>query len=355
MRQLFLHIGTNKTGSSFIQTVLTHNKEYLIQEGFYLPDSKFDQMMLDGNITPGNGHNLAKSLHNEDFENIIKELDNHFEEAEKLNLSKVLLSNEVIIRLFANNSILELLDRACKELNISSVNCLGIIRDLPGHSLSLYRHRAKYGDYANLQKWFQEDYEFLRVTRDFLKNKFHYNWNFILQPYQKSSTFIIDKVLCKFLMITNNQLVIPQNQRINASLSLDQIRLLQWLKRTNPYNAKKLSIEWQKRTVKRTNSQKLVSYFQNQLEIYLSQNSELLHEVESLLEFELREENKNTEVEEMASWEYPTISEEEYHVLLANYKKDWEFWARKFKEKFNIHKKESFRFNSDRYGGNLQP
>jgi len=106
---LYLHVGTNKTGSSFLQTVLAQKKNELINKGVYVPSSRWDSRMLKGKISPGNGHKLAKNLAAEDKSSTTKFLEDISRRANNKNAAKVILSNEILIRLFSNRDILDIL------------------------------------------------------------------------------------------------------------------------------------------------------------------------------------------------------------------------------------------------------
>ena len=61
MAKLLLHIGHGKTGSSFIQSVLSQNHEKLINEGILYPRHTNDDKAKEGQVTNGNGLILLNS------------------------------------------------------------------------------------------------------------------------------------------------------------------------------------------------------------------------------------------------------------------------------------------------------
>ena len=54
---LYLHIGTEKTGSSHLQSLSAINRDLLKKSGIWFPEAeKRDNMLLSGDISAGNAH-----------------------------------------------------------------------------------------------------------------------------------------------------------------------------------------------------------------------------------------------------------------------------------------------------------
>ncbi len=225
--ELFVHIGTNKTGSSFLQSSLILNRDFLENNGYYLASSKWDQEMLESKITPGNGHQFAVCLAEENEIKLKEYLSTLLKDARNKNLKRIILSNEILIRLFSNIKILELLKKVCSHFDLQKINFLVIIRNPYEHALSLYKHRAKYGDHCDYSTWFKEDYETLRLFKPFLNHYHLFGINFHFRVYQKNSDFLL-KVLYEDFLKCKIPPILPARE-VNASLSLNQIRILQHL------------------------------------------------------------------------------------------------------------------------------
>lgn len=230
--ELFVHIGTNKTGSSFLQSSLILNRKFLENNGYYLASSKWDQEMLESKITPGNGHQFAVCLAEENEVKLKEYLGTLLKEARNKKLRRIILSNEILIRLFSNAHILELLKKVCNHFDLRMVNFLVIIRNPYEHALSLYKHRAKYGEHGDYSTWFEEDYETLRLFKPFLNHYNLFGINFHFRVYQKNSDFLL-KVLYEDFLKCNIPSVLPSKE-VNASMSLNQIRVLQHLVKSYP-------------------------------------------------------------------------------------------------------------------------
>jgi hypothetical protein len=224
---LYLHIGTNKTGSSFLQSSLLLNVPILENSGFYLPPSQWDGQMRDGIITPGNGHELAKLLSAENADGLRKYLKQLVVAAERRQADKLILSNEVLIRLFSNPAVLQQLENIAQKVGIHSINCLCFLRNPYQHALSLYKHRAKSGQFPNYTSWFEHDYETLRLFKSFLDHfrRFSMKWTFRI--YQPDSDYLVHTFYREFLQFDRS--VKYPEKKINTSLTLNDIRLIGWM------------------------------------------------------------------------------------------------------------------------------
>lgn len=224
--KLFVHIGTNKTGSSYLQSTITLNKKILQESGVYVPDSKWDDKMIQGVITPGNGHELAKILVNKNTaDKLFAYLNQIRNAALNFGCEKVLLSNEILIRIFSEPQILNDFETASQKAGFEEVHCLTFLRNLYGHALSLYKHRAKSGKNENYKTWFESDYETLRLFNPLMENLKNSKLSFKFVPFEKDSKKIIQR-FSEWIVIENHKLKLFENS-VNPSLTLNQIKWLQ--------------------------------------------------------------------------------------------------------------------------------
>jgi hypothetical protein len=279
--ELFLHVGINKTGSSAIQSSMAINARELREWGVYIPYSKWEQEMMAGKITPGNGHQLAKALAEEDGDKVSKHLNQVKTEAQKYNCTKVVLSNEVLIRLFSNETILKLLSNEAKKIGFVSINVLCFLRNIYEHGLSLYKHRAKSGKYLNYSNWLNSNYETLRVFEPFLCHyqKYDFDWQFRLYPKDSQELLAI---LYKDFMGVN----LPAKsfkQEVNPSLTLNNIRIIQFLEYHFPGINRKLYPELI--NINKTTSENgyLLNRFNSAIEYYLLNHAEVINKFKRLL------------------------------------------------------------------------
>ncbi|MDZ7755183.1 hypothetical protein [Rhodohalobacter sp.] len=67
--KIYLHIGTEKTGSSHLQSIAGINRERLTNEGIWFPKAeKLEQQLLKGEISAGNAQDITDALNADDFE-----------------------------------------------------------------------------------------------------------------------------------------------------------------------------------------------------------------------------------------------------------------------------------------------
>ena len=222
---LFLHVGTNKTGSSFIQTFLIRNKARLQSDGVFLPASRSDQRMKEGKISPGNGAKLAEILAREDRKELRIYLGSVIRDGRAQGADKILLSNEVLIRLFSNQAILKLLKEVATEVGFAQIRFLCFLRNPHDHALSLYKHRAKFGAHCDFTGWFEKDYETLRLFGEFLGYFDDKENKWLFRLYKKDSDYLIDVCTREWLGITIPSGTVPG--AVNRSLSLTEIYLMQ--------------------------------------------------------------------------------------------------------------------------------
>ncbi len=231
--ELFIHIGTNKTGSSYLQTLSARNQSYLIENKIYFPIYERGEEMLAGKITAGNAKELAESLLEYKASRVKKYLQKALNGAKKYGCTKVFLSNERIVNSLVLKDRSELLFKIATQVGFKSVNCLLFLRDPVSHAISLYRHKAKSGKILDFKVWLEKNYETLEVIKklpDIIDSIQYINWH--LEKYDKNSE-IIQKILfddwLKVSLPSTNY-----NLKVNESLSISELKIIQTLESTFP-------------------------------------------------------------------------------------------------------------------------
>jgi len=277
--ELYIHIGTNKTGSSYLQSTITLNRATLLSQGVYAPKSKWDDSMLKGLITPGNGHELALIVTSEDRKIKLQKYFNRImEEAKAERCSKVLLSNEMLIRFFSDSEILNDLEIMAKKAGFTKIHYLAYFRNLYEHALSLYKHRAKFGKHPEYALWFRTDYETLRLLQPLLTNIKSSSSEFTFVPYEKESGKIINRC-SNWLKLNPESLELFKNE-VNPSLTLNQINWIQTVNERYDGIAPKLYKVLTK-TKGSEENERLVSTFFDTASSYFEQYQLLIHEFKS--------------------------------------------------------------------------
>jgi hypothetical protein len=294
--ELYLHVGTNKTASSYTQSLLTINKTGLQKQKFYVPDSKWDQQMVDGIISPGNGHQLAKYLCEKDPSiHLLKYFGDLINQSQSKSCNRVVLSNEILIRLFSDPYVLSQFQQSALKAGFASINILCVLRNPYQHALSLYKHRMKGGNFLDIQDWLETNYETMRLFKVFLthfKDYDHIQWKF--RAYRRDSNYL-SKVFFKDFLNTDIELFQPKQRQVNPSMPLKGLRLMSMLKKIDRVFPQALYTAFLNKDFKINESEFLVWTFYLKYDEFLkSKFSKTYHDLSLLLENnENREEFNN--------------------------------------------------------------
>ena len=229
--KLFLHIGTEKTGSSYLQTLLALNREQLISKKIFYPNAgKREMDMLSGKISPGNGKELALLLKDENYNGVKKLLQGHMKNAAKKNCASILLSNENLLEYISHESVYENLIKSCDEIQFEWSKLLLVLRDPVDQALSLYKHRTKNGKALAINSWLKSGYHLPDILDRFLS----INNNKVNHSVRKYSTKKGE--LEKIMFVDWLQIQMPKvalQKKVNPSLTLSELYFLKKLNEKN--------------------------------------------------------------------------------------------------------------------------
>ena len=168
--QLKIHIGTEKTGSSFLQSVAARNREFLKKEGIWFPDAgKREKDLIGGNTSPGNAQPFSDALSFHDYKKAEKWLKKRAEETHKNGCKVLLLSNELLVLTLAKKGVWRLFLEITNSLGFGSISYFLVLRDPVDLALSLYKHRAKNGNAAAIEVWIASSFHYTEGLRGFFK------------------------------------------------------------------------------------------------------------------------------------------------------------------------------------------
>ena len=223
---LYIHCGIHKTGSSFLQTMFVRNRDLLGSRGIHYPKSEKEFEMLNGEITPGNGIHLAKALIQK--EKVVELLIHDLAELRRMGLHSLLYSSETLFHAFAQNGAVSDFCSAAEDAGFDKIKALVYFRDPVSHILSTYKHRAKNGDHPDFKAWLHSNYETFDLIKAFLgyRNKYPIDWS--CRKYSQESKHMIQSSFADWL--STDLPDIPEDDRVNRSLKLSEIRILQELK-----------------------------------------------------------------------------------------------------------------------------
>lgn len=229
--KLYLHCGIYKTGSSFLQTMFTRNRDLLNQNGIHYPKSVKELEMLEGKISPGNGIHLSDILCNDEAE-VIRLMTADLTEAEKMNMNSVFYSSERLFHRFAEKETFEKLCRVAESVGYGEIHALIYFRDPVSHALSTYKHRAKNGDHEDFSEWLDNDFEIFKLINEFLEYSKISQVQWTCRKYKTDSAHMVQSSFADWLNVSAPE--IPEDDRVNRSLQLNEIRVLQSLKKPYP-------------------------------------------------------------------------------------------------------------------------
>jgi len=235
--KIYLHIGTEKTGSSFIQSYLANNRKMLLEHGIFFPTAgKREADMKAGRISPGNASKLNDFLDNAQWNSASMWLNQIKTEAENKNCDKVLLSNEILIKTFSKKNVLAEFIKLCNAIGLECQDLLLLIREPVSQALSLYKHRSKRGAMLPVKEWLKTQY-ILHDCLDSFYTILEKTSSLALKqyPYSKNSDYLIDVCINKWLNL--NEDIRVKDQNVNPSLTLSELNVLSQIKKKDRFLA----------------------------------------------------------------------------------------------------------------------
>lgn len=232
MNTVYLHIGTHKTGTTYLQTILAANRQHLLSLGYYFPKAAIPS------FTPGH-HMLAWAIQDGDFRidpatgtkiDLRNAWPDLLQELHSCEGQNIIISSEYFSRLASKEQIQKvkeyLLDYDVK-INI----CL---RRQDQYLLSEYSERVKTGYGRSFQSFVKERKHICNYAKclDDWESVFGQD-NISVRLFQKEKKRN-DKVIQEFFhqiglgQIDTTRLKLS-DRRFNVSPSSRQLRILRWL------------------------------------------------------------------------------------------------------------------------------
>lgn len=222
-KNLFLHIGFPKTGSSAIQSLLACNGEHLKSRGYsYSDDSEAAKSFK---ISSGNGKALIQYLN--DFINDEAVYSYYFQH----DLPNIVISSEA---LGLNKTKLSKIVKLCKKYNIH-LEMIAYIRDIAPFAISSYHQSIKrHNNTKTFSEFIKTPWYIRHINLAFLLGdpslqaiKDDVDWELKLLHYDSDKEQIFIS-FCNAIGADINKLEIP-NKRVNRSLIPTEIEALRIL------------------------------------------------------------------------------------------------------------------------------
>lgn len=225
--KLYLHCGYHKTGSSFLQTLFARNRDQLRDNGIRFPVASREYDMAEGNISPGNGPELAKALKDNDEQESSGLMASYVSEADRFGCSGILISSENFFHSFEKQTAVKLLADVAEKNGIDRIHALLYFRDPVSHALSTYKHRAKNGKIQDLSNWLETEYETMGLIERFTEYRTQHSILWTCRKYMSESEHMARSAFTDWLGVKTPP--IPGNDRVNTSLTLSELLVIQSL------------------------------------------------------------------------------------------------------------------------------
>lgn len=232
--KLFIHIGTEKTGSSHIQTLCVNARAHLQSSGIWFPKgiARHEKRMRAGLVSAGNAFLLAQQGRKRDRAGVEKILESYREEARSNACQSVFLTSELMLPYIADGDSWSLLFGEAKRIGYRSISVLILLRDPMDQLISLYKHRAKNGTAGRIDEWVERDYRLPEDLELLRKNAGGKDIELVARRYTRKAGVLEQIFFYDWLSIEAPK--VAMGGEVNPSLSLSELELIRCLNERRP-------------------------------------------------------------------------------------------------------------------------
>lgn len=232
--KLFLHIGTEKTGRSFLQTLAAKGRDDLRAKGIWFPKGNaYDEgCMRAGCISAGNGRELAQKIKCGQWAKLAAILKAARHKALAHNCHGVLVSSEHMLAPLSASGTLEKFHELLRTTCFDAVETLVILRDPVDQFLSLYKHRAKHGTVGSIGSWGEKGYDLPQILNGLRLGMHLQGIKLTARKYSRGDGELERIMFSDWLGVAPPQVFLPDS--VNPSLSLWELVLLRVLAQERP-------------------------------------------------------------------------------------------------------------------------
>ena len=232
--KLFLHIGSPKAASSFLQTLCARSRCQLAAAGIhYAVGTPHDEdCMLAGRISAGNALHLARFIREGQWDRADQWLARVATAAQAQNCDRILLSSEWLLGALAHKDRMVEFCGQLKQSGHEPPEILLILRDPVGQFISLYKHRAKGGTVGSIDAWASAGYDLPQRLARIRKQLDPSGAQMTVRGYGKAPGSLERVFFTDWLEVP-----IPADGRnllVNPSLSLSELVLIRQLRAARP-------------------------------------------------------------------------------------------------------------------------
>ncbi len=235
---LKIHFGTQRTGSSYLQSTLYHAREELRRQHVLFPKGHGpdERNMRDRLISAGNGRRLAKAVSRQSWPVVRRVANWYFFEARKQKCQTVVISCEQLLPGLSKAANTAEFAACFKAAGFKSIEFMVFLRDPVEQSVSLYRHRAKNGDAPSAEEWFATHNQTALHLNGLMAASQAQNIKVTLLGYVSHPADLMKRFFDAWLDVTIS--VPPQDRPVNSSLRIPELHLIascHSLNRLSPY------------------------------------------------------------------------------------------------------------------------
>lgn len=233
--QWYFFIGTEKTGSSHLQSVLALSRSQLSAARVAFPPGTphDERCMARGEISAGNGRQFASALQRGDLAAARAQLIQAARHAEQAGSDRVVVACEWLTAVLAEPRALEHCLTLLEEVGATSVSMLLVLRDPLEQCLSLYKHRAKRGTAGDIDTWVERGgYQLpadLASLREQLDDR---GVELVVRRYDREPGWLDRIFFEEWLGVPTPQITLPGS--VNPSLTLSELVLVRQMAETRP-------------------------------------------------------------------------------------------------------------------------
>ena len=232
--ELLLHIGTEKTGSSHLQTLASRGRSQLNSAGIAFPKGwpHDERCMASGDISAGNARLLAKAIHDSDDVALSKQLRACANAAREGDATRVLLTSEHLLPALASSDGLERFQNAANAIGFTTTRYFIILRDPTAQCLSLFKHRAKRGTAGDIAEWAERGYRLPQELQGFRVQAGRLGITPKVRGYTRTPGGLEQRFFEDWLGVPTPDVEMPE--RVNPSLTLSELVLIQQMAARRP-------------------------------------------------------------------------------------------------------------------------
>ena len=232
--QFLLHIGTEKTGSSFLQTLAALGRDDLCSQGVWFPrGTRYDERcMKAGRISAGNGRSFALWIEQGDWDAVAANLKAVKDKAAAQDCAAVMVTNEQLLEPLSAQETLAKFNDTLTEVGFGGLKLLVILRDPAAQFLSLYKHRAKRGTAGSISAWAEAGYDLPQRLAGLRRGVSALGIDLSVRKYDRGEGVLEKIFFTDWLGVTPPKVTVPAS--VNPSLALSELALLRLLADRRP-------------------------------------------------------------------------------------------------------------------------